>query len=195
MATTLMTTIVADVAPPEMRSVKFSKTLVIVYLIATRSSAFFYRFTSELIAECLVPPVASLLMKRNLWTPLIIAIGFMTVGTFMILIVPETIPYAVEEPLVDVAASNGYHPEIEPSGTEEEPLVGTSKPNEKWKDWMYASKEFFAFVIRDKLVVALLVAFPLLRIGRQAYHMFLQYVSIRYHWSLAQVGSYPSSMT
>jgi hypothetical protein len=166
---------------------KLSDTSVIGCLTVGRSSAFFYRFTSELIAECVVPPVASILMKRTPWIPLIAAIGFMTLGTLVILIVPETLP--VEVPQSDYIASNNSQPEVETSSVDEELSFDGLKFNKKWKNWICASKEFFNFVTRDRLVVALLLAFLVLRVGRQAYHMFLQYVSKRYYWSLAQVSS------
>ena len=145
---------------------------MIVYLIAGRSSAFFYRFTSELIAECVVPPVASVLMKRTPWVPLIAAIGFMTLGTLLvILIMPETLPVEVPDP--DYIASYDPQPGVETSSVDVELPSDGSKSYKKWKNWIYAAKEFFDFVTRDRLVVTLLIAFLVLRAGRQAYHMFL----------------------
>jgi len=160
---------------------------MIVCLTAGRSSVFFYRFTSELIAECVVPPVASILMKRTPWVPLAAAIGFMTLGILVTLIVPETLPIEVFQP--DYIASNDSQPEVETSSVDVELPSDGSKSHKKWENWIYASKEFFDFVTRDRLVVAFLIAFLVLRVGRQAYHIFLQYVSKRYRWSLAQVSS------
>ncbi len=163
---------------------------MIVCLTAGRSSAFFYRLTSELIAECVVPPIASILMKRTPWIPLVTAIGFMTLGILMTLIIPETLPVEVPQP--EYIASNGAQREVEISSVDMGLSSHGPKPY-KWENWISTSKEFFDFVTRDKLVVAFLFAFLALRVGRQAYHIFLQYVSKRYYWSLAQVSSFSCS--
>ncbi len=165
---------------------------MILYLIAGRSSAFFYRFTSELIAEFVVPPAASVLTKRTPWVPLIAATGLMALGTLLvILIMPETLP--VEVPNPDCIASYDPQPGVETSSVNVELRSDGSKSYKNWKTWIYAAKEFFGFVTRDRLVVTLLIAFLVLRVGRQAYHMFLQYVSKRYGWSMAHVSPSPCS--
>lgn len=158
---------------------------MITYLTPSRSAAFFYRFTSELTAEFVVPPVASVLMKRTLWVPLIIAQWFMTFGALLTIIVPETLQ--VKGSLPGYVSSSESQPG-DPSSVD---ALLSEDPDfhSRWKNWLSLSKNFFKFVTRDKFVVALLIAFPLLRVGRQAYHMFLQYVSIRYGWTIAQVST------
>jgi hypothetical protein len=167
---------------------------VIVYLIAGRSSAFFYRFTSELIAERVVPPVASVLMKRAPGVPLIAAIWFMTLGILLvivILIMPETLPVEVPDP--GYIASYDPQTGVETSSVDVELPSDGSKSYRNGRTWIYGAKEFFEFVTRDRLVVTLLIAFLVLRVGRQAYHMFSQSVSKRYGWSIAEVSSSPCS--
>lgn len=164
-----------------------SRSSMSVSLTIGRSSAFFYRFTSDLIAECVVPPIASILMKRNLWTLLIAAVEFMAFGTLMMLTVPETLPIEVQS-LVDIVSNVSHSESGIPNGEAEQP---SDDPKPRWKveNWINASKQFFDFITRDKLVTVLLLAFLALRVGRQAYRMFLQYVSKRYGWTIAQVCS------
>ncbi|KAH8698674.1 P-loop containing nucleoside triphosphate hydrolase protein [Talaromyces proteolyticus] len=77
MGTTLITTIVADVVPPEFRS-----------------TVFFYRFCTDLVADLIVPPITSILMSRNVWIPLLLAVVFQGFGFIIALGLPETLPVA-----------------------------------------------------------------------------------------------------
>jgi len=151
-----------------------------------RSSAFFYRFTSELVAECLVPPVASVLMNHTPWIPLLIAIVFMTLAIFVALIIPETLPIEVLEH--NQIISTDAPPDTESTDVESESLSEEAQKNIRWKNLIGKARQSFSFVTRDRLVAVLLLAFLILRLGRQSFHMFLQYVSTKYHWSLAQVS-------
>ncbi|KAI1148904.1 major facilitator superfamily domain-containing protein [Nemania diffusa] len=159
-ATTMVTTIVADVVPPKLRS-----------------TVFFYRFCAELIAECFVPPFTYLLMKKDTWIPLLVAVGFQALAMIMTLFVPETLPLPSSE--VKNGSSNSSPTSSRPSSL--------SEPASR-KDWLQQVKESFAFVTRDKTVAALVFTFLVSKVGRQSSNVLFQYVSKRYGWDLSQAG-------
>ncbi|KAI1813575.1 major facilitator superfamily domain-containing protein [Poronia punctata] len=152
LATLMVTTIVADVVPSKLRS-----------------TVFFYRFCAELISECFVPPFTYLLMKRNVWTPLIVAVAFQALATIMTLFVPETLPV-----------------EIDSSDRTSTLSVPSSADGKKTR--LQQIKESFVFVTRDKAVGALVFTFLVSKVGRQSSNVLFQYVSKRYGWDIAQAG-------
>jgi hypothetical protein len=56
---------------------------------------FFYRCTSDLLAECFVPPVTS--MSKSPWIPLLTGLLFQGFASVMTLALPETLPMKVSE--------------------------------------------------------------------------------------------------
>ncbi|KAI0124981.1 major facilitator superfamily domain-containing protein [Xylariales sp. AK1849] len=162
--TTLLTTIVADVVPPELRS-----------------TVFFYRFCTDLIAELFVPPLTSVLMSRNMWIPLLGAPTFLGISTLMLLAVPETLPIAIPKKPSDVPDS----PLMATSTSETQEAITLHK---KWKIWTRQTRDSFDFVMRDVAVWALVLTFMISKVGRQSSNVLFQYVSKRYGWSISQAG-------
>ncbi|KAI0391243.1 major facilitator superfamily domain-containing protein [Xylariaceae sp. FL0594] len=159
-ATTMVTTIVADVVPPNLRS-----------------TVFFYRFCAELIAECAIPPVTYLLMRMNVWVPLLAAVGFSVLAITMTLFIPETLPVANPD-------INGDVPHSPTS-----PSRGSSLSEPPARSvWFQQARESFAFVTRDKTVAALVFTFLVSKVGRQSVNVLFQYVSKRYGWDLSEAG-------
>ncbi|KAI1846331.1 hypothetical protein JX266_007536 [Neoarthrinium moseri] len=163
--TTMLTTIVADVVPPELRS-----------------TVFFYRFCADMIAEFLVSPITSVLMRRNIWNPLLAAIGFQACAIAVALILPETLPDATSEqegtiPDEDSLASSPI------AETDDEPLLDMKSLN-----WLQRIKKSYGFVLRDAAVAALVLTFLFSKFGRSANTVLLQYASKRYGWDLAEAG-------
>jgi hypothetical protein len=168
----------SDLTCPSYNNVKMAD-----HVIPTgRSTVFFYRFCTDLIAECFVPPVTSALMSKNMWIPLLAAVVFQGLSTMMILIIPETLPMPISEQAGDV--SNNSPIVTNASETDEEPIF-----DEKWKVWMWKTKESFGFATRDATVAALVFTFLISKVGRQSVNILLQYVSKRYGWSLSKAST------
>lgn len=142
---------------------------------------FFYRFCAELIAECAIPPFTYLLMRVNVWIPLLVAVGFQVLATIMTLFIPETLPVATAE--ISTNLSNGS-----PSSSR----VSSLREPSSRRLSLQQVKDSFAFVTRDKTVAALVFTFLVSKVGRQSSNVLFQYVSKRYGWDLSQVsGSLP----
>lgn len=153
-----------------------------------RSSVFFYRFTSDLIAECLVPPITSILMAKSLWLPLLAALGFQLLGVLLTFVLPETLP--IESSGQDPGVFDDNQPVARIVEADEGLLLENERENdEKWKIWIRKTRKSFSFVTRDATVVALVFTFLISKVGRQSINILLQYVSKRYDWSLSKVST------
>ncbi|RBQ71532.1 hypothetical protein FVER53590_03151 [Fusarium verticillioides] len=163
--TTLLTTVVADVVPAEVRS-----------------TVFFYRFCTDLVADLIVPPITSMLMHKNTWIPLLLAVAFQGLSVILALGLPETLP--VVESNRSREDANG----ISSDYTINEQAEIPSKSDGKWGSWLTRNKDSFDFVITDRALSALVFTFLISKVGRQATNILFQYVSKRYGWTLAQAG-------
>ncbi|KAG9240674.1 major facilitator superfamily domain-containing protein [Calycina marina] len=158
--TTLLTTMVADVVPPEFRS-----------------TVFFYRFCTDQVADVFVPPIASYLMSKDVWIPLVLAVLFGGLAAIIALALPETLPIAVLGP-----------PNHIDDATNDSARIDQNKHSIKWKDKIKRGRESFNFVTRDLAVLTLVSTFFISKIGRQANNVLFQYASKKYNWTLAQAG-------
>ncbi|KAF4957186.1 hypothetical protein FGADI_3251 [Fusarium gaditjirri] len=162
--TTLLTTVVADVVPAEVRS-----------------TVFFYRFCTDLVADLIIPPITSMLMHKNTWIPLLLAVAFQGLSVILALGLPETLP------VVDVKRSSEDANDIFSDSTISEQTEIPSKTDSKW-GWLSRNKDSFDFVMKDRALSALVFTFLISKVGRQATNILFQYVSKRYGWTLAQAG-------
>lgn len=144
-----------------------------------RSTIFFYRLCTDLIAECLVAPLTSALMSQNLWIPLVAAVVFQGLGAVMTLIIPETLPI----PTSEVANNVPDNPTmaIGTAGTNDKPMFDT-----KLKRWNWQIRQSFGPITRDAAASVLVFTFFISKVGRQITNILLQYVSDRYDWSLSK---------
>lgn len=163
--TTLLTTVVADVVPAEVRS-----------------TVFFYRFCTDLVADLIVPPIASMLMNKNTWIPLLLAVAFQGLSVILALGLPETLP------VVDSKRAGENTDDISSDYTISEQAEIPFKNGGAWGGWLTRNKDSFDFVIKDRALSALVFTFLISKVGRQAANMLFQYVSKRYGWTLAQAG-------
>ncbi|KAF9771958.1 hypothetical protein IL306_010370 [Fusarium sp. DS 682] len=163
--TTLLTTVVADVVSAEVRS-----------------TVFFYRFCTDLVADLIVPPITSMLMHKNTWIPLLLAVAFQGLSVILALGLPETLPIA------DPKRAGEDADDISSVATSSEQAEASSKSEGKWRSWFARSKDSFDFVIKDRTLSAFVFTFLISKVGRQAANMLFQYVSKRYGWTLAQAG-------
>ncbi|KAJ9498436.1 hypothetical protein H2202_006123 [Exophiala xenobiotica] len=164
--TTLITTVVADVVPAE-----------------SRSTVFFYRFCTDLIADLAIPPLTSVLMSKNIWIPLLGAAVFQGCSTAMVLILPETSPLPMPKEAVDDIDPRSPSMGSTTSEPEDHP-----KSDKRWKNKIRQTIDSFSFVQRDTAVAALVLTFLISKVGRQSTNVLFQYASKRYGWTLSQAG-------
>ncbi|KAF8537766.1 major facilitator superfamily domain-containing protein [Trichophaea hybrida] len=142
-----------------------------------RTTAFFQLQACVLFAELVAPPLSSVLMSHNVWTPLLIALVIMVLVLLIACALPETrgLEVANTEP------SNS-------SGEEQEGDERISRPNLETSTRKNSNshRDIMTFLRQDINVTLLVAIFLVITIGRQTTMLLLQYVSKRYDWSLAK---------
>ncbi|KAM3463786.1 hypothetical protein NHJ6243_002973 [Beauveria neobassiana] len=167
-ATTILTTMVADVVP------------------ANLSTVFFYRFCSDQLADLVVPPIAPMLMAKGTMHPLIVAVGLQLLVLALALPLPETLASTDPKTSNDICTTSPV------LGVPQSSAACRLRQN--LASWLPRIKESFAFVLRDTTVACLVYTFFISKLGRQANSVLFQYASTRYGWSIAQASySYNSS--
>lgn len=131
-----------------------------------RSTIFFYRFCTDLIAECFIPLLTSILMTKNIWIPLLAAVAFQGLGVILTLFVPETLPMLASEPTSDGFTS----PHLYTDASDVDQGQGF---DEKWKTWIRQAKVSFGFVTRNTATAALIFTFLISKVGRQSVNILL----------------------
>ncbi|KAK3191539.1 hypothetical protein K4F52_002354 [Lecanicillium sp. MT-2017a] len=151
--TAILTTVVADVVPAHLRS-----------------TVFFYRFCTDQVADLVVPPIAAVMMAKDTWLPLLVAVGLQLLTVILSLGLPETLPVSDEPVDTDSAADTS----------------SVDSNCGKRTTLLKRAKRSFEFITRDKTVASLVFTFLISKVGRQSSNVLFQYVSKRYDWALSQ---------
>lgn len=139
---------------------------------------FFQLQACVLSSELLAPLLGSVLMTRNVWTPLLIGLGVQSLGIPIALALPETSgPKAENTRPLNTTTE-------EEEDEEEDNLKSSSEESPRESNY----REVMLFLLKDINVTLLIFTFFVTTIGRQAMEMLLQYVSKRYEWPLAKVS-------
>ncbi|KAJ5280716.1 hypothetical protein N7478_006088 [Penicillium angulare] len=188
-------TMMADVTTEEERATLFFQFAIVSMGVDFISSAF-----------------SSYLMTLNPWIPIFIGYGIVFLGLMLILVLPETKhvrlssskpePSSVElSDFVDEDPEHNpqkmgrrsYHDESDVEmGSDHEAHMTFSYPAPDTSLWgkIRAHYQFYVqpylFILNRKPVLLLLTAFLVYRLSRGSSWFLTQYVSTRYHWTLAQ---------
>lgn len=166
-------------------------------------------------ADFVSSALASWLMTMDPWAPLLIGYAIVMGGLLFIFVLPETkhaIPSIKVEPpnveLSDLTESDPKHPYHKPEETgmyHDESDVEVGDGHEAHMSWRHpkqqpqsfwgkcrANYRFYMkpylFILNRKPVLLLLTAFLVYRLSRGSSWFLTQYISTRYHWTLAQAN-------
>ncbi|GIZ42872.1 hypothetical protein CKM354_000612200 [Cercospora kikuchii] len=167
-ASNLLTTIVADVVPPE-----------------SRSTVFFYRFCTDFVANLAIPPIASLLMSKNIWIPLLSGALFQASSVVMVLAIPESAP-------ANMTKESEQADEWSPIDMDAPSDGVASFVGKRYKLWLRRARSSLSFILRDNAIAAIIWTFLLFEVGLQSKQVLFQYASKRYGWTLAQAALLPT---
>ncbi|KAH7016374.1 uncharacterized protein B0I36DRAFT_396705 [Microdochium trichocladiopsis] len=166
--TTLLTTIVADVVPSELRA-----------------TVFFYRFCTDLVADLTLPPVTAYLMPVDIWVPLLGGVMFQGIAALMTAMIPETLPYPLTPRGTTTGPGSLAVPQPVPSSQSE-----TSKRATVYQGFRSLVRETaasFSFVTSHSAIRGLVLTFLISKVGSQSTNVLYQYVSKRYGWALSKL--------
>jgi hypothetical protein len=136
------------------------------------------------VAEILSPSLASALMARSPWIPILLGLALLVFGTSLIVFIPETLHLKLSEsaePTPDSSSDTG----TSPTKIDNTSFYAAVKTNvsDALKRLYGATK-----VLHSLPVLLLLVSFITGPFGRVSGDMSMRYISNRFHWQLRQAG-------
>ncbi|KAF1960919.1 MFS general substrate transporter [Byssothecium circinans] len=153
-------TMISDVAPPD-----------------KRTTVFLYATAAVLLSEMIAPIMASRLMEKGDWLPLLLALGIQQVGVTIAVFCPETI-HMQDQP--------------EPRDSDRESATDVSR---KAKDQGFGFraqlghfKDAFIFLTSDTMLMIVVFSYLCNRSGRQAIQLLIRYASKRYNWEIKKAA-------
>ena len=161
-------TMFSDVTPPE-----------------KRTAVFLYATAAVLLSEMIAPIMASRLMERGDWLPLLLALAIQQVGVSISLFCPETMHMQdLPEPRDGDGDGDGERER------ERERDVRLAKKEEGFGFHAQLGNFRDAFVFLKSDVMLMLVVFSYLgnRSGRQAIQLLIRYASKRYNWEIKKAA-------
>ncbi|KAJ6114009.1 hypothetical protein N7523_007326 [Penicillium sp. IBT 18751x] len=184
-----------------------------------RAQLFFQFGIVSMASEFISGAFSSYLMAMNPWVPFLVGFGIVHVGLLFILLLPETmhaIPSRELEPepspvemseLADTelkprfSTQGQYHDEsdIDVASGQHDHLTWRYPSEERQSFWAKCRAKYqyymrpYLFILNRKPVILLLTSFLVYRLSRGSSWFLSQYVSTRYHWTLAQANMLVSS--
>jgi hypothetical protein len=137
---------------------------------------------AALISTVVGVPFAWYLMKKNLWLPMWLGVGFMALGLVVCLFLPETLE---RSKLLDPAFDSSMD---EIDETPDRPNSSHQYPKRKNMSRMFAKMKDSHFIFTSPMLFALSVTFLLQTLSIRVTEFLFQLASERFHWPLGDVG-------
>ena len=191
MSSALILMMIADVTGKEQRQVIVlchTDNGVFIQLcspVHVRATIFFQIQAAVLVSELLAPPIGSVLMTRNLWLPMFLGLAIQAFCIGVALLIPETRGFPTSSEATPAASSEEVEPCISEVEEEEQGRAEGIKLSQ-----LERFRDAIKFLQYNWDVALLVLTFLIASIGRQSMSVFLQYVSKRYGWILANVGTH-----
>jgi hypothetical protein len=140
------------------------------------------------------PTLASFTMSRNLWLPLWINIGLLLCAIPTILKLPDTRSSAILSTTSDQEDPDGSTDEAGPllDGRDQSPsryANAFDTPSNNFQSMVHAVRKLIRLVTGRRNFQVLLCSFFLTSLASSDTRLLVQYISKRYEWTFAQVGS------
>jgi MFS family permease len=183
-----------------------------------RAELFFQFGIVSMASEFISGAFSSYLMTMNPWVPFLTGFGIVLGGLLFILLLPETmhaIPSGGPEPsnveLSELSDDAEPKPRFQNEGQyHDESDLDTPADHHDHLSWSYPSQQHpslwakcranyrfymkpYLFILNRKAVMLLLSSFLVYRLSRGSSWFLSQYISTRYHWTLAQANMLVSS--
>jgi hypothetical protein len=147
-----------------------------------RSRVFLYFTASNLASEMVAPPIASYFIDKDVWIPLSIGL----VCTMLTVIIASNVPETL--PMLDKKKA-ALH--IAVSDSDEESMSSSDAQSGRVPTWlrnpMRHAVKTFIYIGHNRPLFILVFTFLVSDFARQSLQVLLQYVSIRYNVTLAEV--------
>jgi hypothetical protein len=149
-----------------------------------RANHFFWVSCGVMAAELISPSVASSLMLRSPWIPLVAGIGILILGGLFMVFIPETLH---QKPV-----NGSMEPVVGLSDSSSGSSAASTSPVKRSLFYKFKTNFVSTFdtlrVYASPILFVLLATFLIQLFSRQIIDLVLRYISKRFSWSLAQTG-------
>jgi hypothetical protein len=148
-----------------------------------RSSAFFQLSSSGLVATLIAIPFSWQLLKKSMFVPLSVSLGFFAFGIVVLFFMPETLDRTKISDPAGISSSD------EESGDE----GGLLNPPRKRTLFSVLTKkvEDSRLIFATPMLFSLGITFIVMSLHAISISILCQFASERFHWSIADVSSSP----
>jgi hypothetical protein len=148
--------------------------------LISRASVFFQGTAAALIATVVAIPLSWQLLKKSMFVPLSVSLGFVLLGTLIVLLVPETLNRSqIPDPAEDLSSSDV-------DSGDEGGLLNSSR-KKTMISIIVRKVEDSRFIFASPMLCALAVTFLVQSLHGASISLLFQFASERFHWSLANV--------
>lgn len=138
-----------------------------------------------MVAEIVAPTIASTLMRKSPWIPLFVGLGVVSLGSWAVIFIPETLPRKQSNVLLEA----GDMIDNEAASTDSTARLLPTKSSLFVKLNGNLSSELRS--LRTHITIPILLLLPgflIEPLPRQMVDLVLRYISKRFHWPLAEAG-------
>ncbi|TGO64292.1 hypothetical protein BOTNAR_0090g00220 [Botryotinia narcissicola] len=148
---------------------------------AKRTNIFFLAAATDLVAQLIAPSLAALLMAKSPWIPILLGISFKTLGSLLILLIPQTLHMLDRRSntsnLALATSTNHFPHNCKPQNS----LFAAIK-----RKFSHMFRTFLSSlsILNSAPLVLLLIAFIIKPLSSQSEDISLRYISNRFHFPL-----------
>ncbi|TGO27295.1 hypothetical protein BPAE_0044g00300 [Botrytis paeoniae] len=148
---------------------------------AKRTNIFFLAAATDLVAQLIAPSLAALLMAKSPWIPILLGISFLTLGSLLILFVPETLHMQNQRTstshMAVAISTNDFLRNCKPQNS----LITTIK--HKFSHTLQILQSSLS-ILNSAPLVLLLITFIINPLTSQSVDLSLRYISNRFRFPL-----------
>ncbi|RFU28514.1 hypothetical protein B7463_g7814, partial [Scytalidium lignicola] len=150
---------------------------------ANRANVFLFGASGALLAQLIAPSIASILMMRSPWIPILLGFGLVISGCIIfMLVVPETLH-------LHISKTSTLEPDLEPEIELTNGVKASLLTDLRSKFWENIKNVRAATtILHSPPILLLLMTFIITPFGNQSGGIALRYISKQYGWTLAEAG-------
>ncbi|KAK6599607.1 MFS multidrug transporter [Botrytis cinerea] len=148
---------------------------------AKRTHIFFLAAAADLVAQLIAPSLAAVLMAKSPWIPILLGISFVTLGSLLILFVPETLHMQHQRTSASHVALATSDDGVPHNCNTKTSLFATMK--HEFSNTLRILRSSFS-ILNSAPLLLLLLTFIVNPLTSQSVDISLRYISNRFHFPL-----------
>lgn len=155
--------------------------MILVHANGLRTHIFFLAAAADLVAQLIAPSLAAVLMAKSPWIPILLGISFVTLGSLLILFVPETLHMQHQRTSASHVALATSDDGVPHNCNTKTSLFATMK--HEFSNTLRILRSSFS-ILNSAPLLLLLLTFIVNPLTSQSVDISLRYISNRFHFPL-----------